>query len=106
MTKSKSILVLSMLLIAIFLPAGTFAEEIPAKPCATMASEAQEEVSVLEWLGVESDWLVVPIAPQTSFTLNCSHWNSSWCTYKWDKFNFCCNPIWIAPGAYCPNICI
>jgi|GEM_PF-4905904 len=38
--------------------------------------------------------------------LDCTRWNSSFCTYRWDSCSFCCKPIYIAPGAHCPNICV
>ncbi|MEM1201821.1 MAG: hypothetical protein AAGN66_01180 [Acidobacteriota bacterium] len=38
--------------------------------------------------------------------LDCSSFNSSWCTYRFDRQNFCCVPVNPSPGVYCPRICI
>lgn len=35
----------------------------------------------------------------------CTGRTNSYCTYTWDWMNRCCNPSYIAPGAYCPSIC-
>jgi hypothetical protein len=35
----------------------------------------------------------------------CTNRNNNYCTYAWDWMNRCCNPSYIAPGAYCPGIC-
>jgi hypothetical protein len=35
----------------------------------------------------------------------CAHADNSFCTYAWNKLTRCCNPTFIAQGAYCPQLC-
>lgn len=44
--------------------------------------------------------------PNPNPAVYCSHWNSSYCTYAWNCQFGCCEPTWVASGAYCPSICI
>ncbi len=108
MHRTKLVLTLITLLIATFLSAAAFAEESPAASYATIATQTDGTPTVLQRLGIELEWLTAPqrpMMPQTNVVLDCAHFDSSWCTYKLDKINVCCYPIWTAPGANCPLIC-
>jgi hypothetical protein len=44
-------------------------------------------------------------APVYSVLTNPCPQPNSFCKYAWDKLNRCCNPTFIGPNAYCPQLC-
>lgn len=46
----------------------------------------------------------VPCDPYPQY-IDCERLNDSYCTYEWNGCRGCCEPVYIAPGAYCPQIC-
>jgi hypothetical protein len=48
----------------------------------------------------------VSAPPALSVVNPCSGHNSIYCTYAWNKLSACCYPTFIAPGAFCPQICL
>lgn len=95
----KKLAMFSMLVLALV----TFAVSpaVASDPAGSMFEVAQLEPLAL--MGLETpEWMV----PETDISLNCSHFNNSYCTYRLNKSTFCCVPIYVAPGANCPMICI
>ncbi len=81
--------------------------QLPVQPAeAVPSTDALSSTEVLPSAAVlPSDaplqWTPAPV-PQS---LNCAYFSDSYCTYKWNKFAFCCDVVWAAPNAYCPRIC-
>ncbi len=109
--KSRTLFVLVLTLFAFAAvaaePPPAADETAPADETPAMsAAEPVGPANVLDALGVPDPlFQQIQECPHPNPGVDCSQWNSSYCTYEWDC-ECCCAPTYTAPGAYCPKYCV
>lgn len=90
-------------------PATADVVEADAALVTSETSTLESSLEVLEMIGYETpDWMTTNLGfPKplcAPILYNCSGLNSAYCSYQCNVD--CCDPVYIAPGAYCPRVCI
>lgn len=97
------VLVSILALVPMAAVAGTTPEapadaQSPASNCAT----AEQALFVPAETLVSDGPVICDPYPQY---IDCDDWTDQYCTYEWNRCTGCCEPTYIAPGAYCPDVC-
>lgn len=65
---------------------------------------AAEALSPVEPLALEEALFTPEVQPE-AVLFTCPA-DTQYCRYRWNKISMCCVAYFIAPGAFCPTICL